>query len=186
MTDGGIFTPTRVSQGSTVAALYFQSTVEMALGNLVNKCVIVLIDDLLIFAKTTEDLVDAINAVLQKLDDFGFILNPKKCSLFMTEVLLDMPPPTAAAERQLFFCASNWIRANMVDYARVARPLQERLDSALTGTKKTKRAAAGVQIELTMEELARFRAVKALLAHSSSKTLQVTPTLRTDSELLCR
>ncbi|GMF19656.1 unnamed protein product [Phytophthora fragariaefolia] len=191
MTDRGIFTPTRVPQGSTDAALHFQSTVEMALGNLVNKCVIVWIDDLLIFAKTTEELVDAIDAVLQKLDEFGFILNPQKCSLFMTEVrwcgriinkdgighdpsriqaLMDMPPPTTAAELQQFICASNWMWANLVDYARVARPPQERLDSALSGTKKTKRAAAEVKFELTWEELKSFRAVKNLLAHSATLT----------------
>ncbi|GMF33425.1 unnamed protein product [Phytophthora fragariaefolia] len=149
MTDRGIFTPTRVPQGSTDAALHFQSTVQMAL----------------------EGLVDAIHAVLQKLDEFGFILNRIKCSLFMTEVrwcgriinkdgighdpsriqaLMDIPPPTTAAELQQFICASNWMRANLADYTRVARPLQERLDSALSGTKKTKRAAAGVRSELTV------------------------------------
>ncbi|KAG2885441.1 hypothetical protein PC116_g17577 [Phytophthora cactorum] len=53
----------------------------MVLGDLVNKSVIVWIDDLLVFAETAEELVNVIEAVLQKLDEFGFILNPKKCSL---------------------------------------------------------------------------------------------------------
>ncbi|GMF35155.1 unnamed protein product [Phytophthora fragariaefolia] len=83
---------------------------------------------------------------------------------------MDMPPPTTAAELQQFICACSWMRANFVDYARVTRPLQERLDSALSGTKKTKRAAAGVRIELTVEELNSFRAVKTLLAHSATLT----------------
>ncbi|KAG3090388.1 hypothetical protein PI125_g17740 [Phytophthora idaei] len=85
-TDQGVFTPTRVPQGSTDAALHFQSTVDMVLGGLVNKSVIVWFDDLLVFAETAEELVNVIEAVLQKLDEFGFILNPKKCSLFLTEV----------------------------------------------------------------------------------------------------
>ncbi|KAE9259306.1 hypothetical protein PF008_g33400 [Phytophthora fragariae] len=60
MTDKGIFTPTPVPQGSTDAALHFQSTVEMVLGDLVNKSVIVWIDDLLVFADTAEELLEAI------------------------------------------------------------------------------------------------------------------------------
>ncbi|POM73380.1 Hypothetical protein PHPALM_9779, partial [Phytophthora palmivora] len=143
MTDKGVFTPTRVPQGSTDAALHFQSTVEMVLGDLVGKWVI-----------TADQLVESIDAILQKLDEHGFILNPKKCSLFLTEVrwcgriinkdgighdptriqaLRDMPPPTTAAELQQFLCASNWMRTGLVDYSRVARSLQERLDIALCG-----------------------------------------------------
>ncbi|KAG2774147.1 hypothetical protein PC116_g22597 [Phytophthora cactorum] len=86
MTDRGVFTSTRVPQGSTDAALHFQSTVEMVLGDLVNKSVIVWIEDLLVFAETAEELVNVIETVLQKPDEFGFILNLKKCSLFMIEV----------------------------------------------------------------------------------------------------
>ncbi|KAE9082359.1 hypothetical protein PF005_g16446 [Phytophthora fragariae] len=86
MTDNGVFTPTRVPQGSTDAALHFQFTVEMVLGELVNKCVIVWIDDLLVFADTEEELVDAIEAVLTKLGEYGLKLNPKKSALFLTEV----------------------------------------------------------------------------------------------------
>ncbi|KAG3118146.1 hypothetical protein PI125_g3140 [Phytophthora idaei] len=191
MTDRGVFTPTRVPQGSTDAALHFQSTVEMVLGDLVNKSVIVWIDDLLVVAETAEELVNVIEAVLQKLDEFGFILNPKKCSLFLTEVkwcgriinkdgighdpsrmraLREMPPPTTAAELQQFLCATNWMRAGLVDYSCVARPLKERLDAALAGTSKTKRAAAGIQLDLTMEELESFEAVKNLLTHSATLT----------------
>ncbi|POM72578.1 Hypothetical protein PHPALM_10679 [Phytophthora palmivora] len=121
MTDKGIFTPTRVPQGSTDAALHFQSTVEMVLGDLVNKCVIVWIDDLLVFANTQEELVGAIDVVLTKLDEHGLILNPKKSTVFLKEVrwcgriinqhgvghdperiqaLREMPSPTTAAELQ--------------------------------------------------------------------------------------
>ncbi|POM77451.1 Hypothetical protein PHPALM_5161 [Phytophthora palmivora] len=154
MTDKGVFTPIRVPHGSNDAALHFQSTVGMVLGDLVGKCVI-----------TADQLVESIDAILQKLDEHGFILNPKKCSLLLTEVrwcgriinkdgighdpiriqaLREMSPPTTAAELQRFICASSWMSAGLVDYSRVARPLQERLDIALAGTKKAKRAATGI------------------------------------------
>ncbi|POM73689.1 Hypothetical protein PHPALM_9443 [Phytophthora palmivora] len=113
MTDKGVFTPTRVPQGSTDAALHFQPTVEMVLGDLVGKCHF--------FVETGDQIVESIDAYLQKLDEYGFILNPKKCSLYLTEVrwcgriinkhgivhdptriqaLQDMPPPATAAELQ--------------------------------------------------------------------------------------
>ncbi|POM77826.1 Hypothetical protein PHPALM_4727 [Phytophthora palmivora] len=188
MTNKGVFTPTRVPQGSTDADLHFQSTVQMVLRELVGKCVIVWIDDLLVFAETQSELLDAIDAVLQKLDEYGFILNPKKCSLFRTEIqwcgriinkngigydperiqaLRNIPPPMTAAELQQLLCASNWMRSGLVDYARVVRPLQERLDQALTGTKRTKRAAAGIQITLSTAELIVFQELKDLLGHSA-------------------
>ncbi|GMF46846.1 unnamed protein product [Phytophthora fragariaefolia] len=157
MTDKGVFTPTRVPQGSSDAAIHFQSTVEMVLGDLVNNCVTVWIDDLLVFADTHKKILDAIEAVLNRLDEHGLILNPKKSALFLTEVhwcgriinnqgighdparisaLRDMPVPTTAAELQQLLCASNWMRAGLVDYARVARLLQERLDTALAAVKE--------------------------------------------------
>ncbi|POM64667.1 Hypothetical protein PHPALM_19772 [Phytophthora palmivora] len=36
--------------------------------------------------KTQSELLDAIDAVLQKLDEYGFIFNPKKCSLYQTDI----------------------------------------------------------------------------------------------------
>jgi hypothetical protein len=75
-----------------------------------------------------------------------------------------MPLPVTAAELQQFLCASNWMREGLIDYARVARPLQERLDIALEGTRRTKRAAAGIKITLSNAEKASFDAVKDLLA----------------------
>ncbi|POM79239.1 Reverse transcriptase-rnase h-integrase [Phytophthora palmivora] len=168
----------------------------MVLGDLVGKCVIVWIDDLLVFAETADQLVKSIDVILQKLDEHGFILNPKKFSLFLTEVrwcsrifnkdgighdptriqaLRDVLPTTTAADLQQVLCASNRMRAGLIVYSRVPRPLQERLDVALTGTKKTKRATAGVQFELTQEELSGFAATKDLLANSAMLAARLVP-----------
>ncbi|ETK97411.1 hypothetical protein L915_00033 [Phytophthora nicotianae] len=166
MTDKGVFTPMRVPQGSTDAALHFQSTIGMVLGNLVNNCVIVWIDDLLVFADTAEELVDAIEAVLVKLDEHdGVGHDPKRI-----EALQNMPVPTTAEELQQFLWSSNWMRSGLVDYARLVRPLQERLGIALAGTKKTKRAAAGIKLDLTIDEVASFESVKELLGNSAMLT----------------
>uniref|UniRef100_H3H5Q5 Reverse transcriptase domain-containing protein n=1 Tax=Phytophthora ramorum TaxID=164328 RepID=H3H5Q5_PHYRM len=171
MTDRGIFTPTRVPQGCTDAALHFQSTVEEVLKDYLHECVLVWIDDLLAYADTVMDLMDAIEAILKQLDKFGFKLNPRKCKLFQTEIkwcgriinkdgvghdpdriqaLQKIPPPANAAELQQFVCATNWMREGLVDYARVVKPLQERLDESLRGTKRSKRAAADPEKQLCL------------------------------------
>ncbi|KAE9207369.1 hypothetical protein PF005_g12643 [Phytophthora fragariae] len=86
MTDRGIFTPTRVPQGCTDAALHFQSTVEEVLKEYLHECVLVWIDDLLAYANTVVELMDVIEAILKRLDEYGFKLNPRKCKLFQTEI----------------------------------------------------------------------------------------------------
>lgn len=59
------------------------------------------------------------------------------------------------------------MRDSLIDYARTIRPLQQRLDVALSGKRKTKRVASGVSLNLTDEELKSFNEVKALLQQSA-------------------
>lgn len=191
MTDKKVYTPTRVPQGCTDAALHFQATLEIVLGSLLYKNVLVWIDDILLYADTVEELLHIMEEVFQVLDEHGLEVKPKKIKLFLTEVkwcgriinksgvshdpdriaaLQQIPYPKTAAELQQFVCATNWMREGLVDYARVINPLRLRLDAALQGTKKTKRVAAGVQLELTEQEEGRFDQIKALLHHSATLT----------------
>ncbi|OWY94680.1 LOW QUALITY PROTEIN: hypothetical protein PHMEG_00035519 [Phytophthora megakarya] len=138
-TDRGIFTPTRVPQGCTDEALHFQSTVEELLKDCLHDCLLVWIDDLLAFADSTAELLDVIEAILTKLDEYGFKLNPKKCRFFLTEfrwcgriisergighdparieALQRIPEPTTAAELQQFVCATNWMREGLFDHCK--------------------------------------------------------------------
>ncbi|OWZ15751.1 LOW QUALITY PROTEIN: hypothetical protein PHMEG_00010553 [Phytophthora megakarya] len=78
-----------------------------------------------------------------------------------------MPVPTTAADLQQFLCASKWIRAGLVDYARVARPFQERLGIALA---EDRTGGNRSQLGLTPGEVASFEAVKELLGNSAMLT----------------
>ncbi|KAE9351266.1 hypothetical protein PF008_g6022 [Phytophthora fragariae] len=60
------------------------------------------------------------------------------------------------------------MRNALVDFARVAAPLQARLQTALEGTKRTKHVAARVAIDFTAEERNSFGQVKQLLAKSAT------------------
>ena len=191
MTDRGIFTPTRVPQGAADAALHFQQTVEQVLRDLLYEWLLVWIDDILVYADTVEELLDATARMFKALDDAGFKLSPQKSEAFLCEVkwcgriinkngvnhdperikaLQNIPYPINAAELQQFVCATNWMREGLVDYARTVEPLQQRLDTALSGSAKTKRVAAGIKLELDHAEMDAFDAVKALLAHSATLT----------------
>ncbi|POM81596.1 Hypothetical protein PHPALM_411 [Phytophthora palmivora] len=86
MTDTEISRLPGYLKGARMLTNNFQSTVEMVLGDLVNKCMIVWIDDLLDFVNTQEELESAIRAVPTKLDDHGLILNPKKSTVFLKEI----------------------------------------------------------------------------------------------------
>eukprot|EP00644_Phytophthora_capsici_P000720 jgi/Phyca11/109428/e_gw1.16.740.1 len=81
--------------------------------------------------------------------------------------LSNMPPPTTAGELQQFICASNWMRDSLIDYARTVQLLQQCLDRALEGKRKTKRVASGISLQLSKEELASFDQVKKLLANTT-------------------
>ncbi|GAB9476818.1 unnamed protein product [Globisporangium polare] len=150
MTDKKIYTPTRVAQGSTDAALHFQATVEKVLAPLLHKNLLVWIDDLLLFVDTVDELVSVMQRIFKLLDQHGVKLNLTKCELFLKDVkwcgrivsatgighdperieaLQKIPYLNTAAELQQFVCATNWLREDLVDYARVdwklTTPIQE-------------------------------------------------------------
>jgi hypothetical protein len=187
MTHQKVFTPCRVPQGCTDAALFFQATIQKCLEELLHKHLLIWIDDLLLYANDVKVYLQKMERLFELLDSFGFKLSAKKSSLYEREVkwcgklisgagvrhdpervrtLQALPQPKTAGELQQFLCASNWMRDSLVDYARTVRPLQECLDAAMTtATKKTKRVASGIGIELSEQEQKTFVAVKELLAN---------------------
>ncbi|POM66201.1 Hypothetical protein PHPALM_17975 [Phytophthora palmivora] len=79
-----------------------------------------------------------------------------------------MPYHTTAGELQQFVCAINWMRESIVDYARQVAPLQKRLDASLAITKRARRAAAGIELHITVEERTAFDNVKEMLATTAT------------------
>ncbi|KAG3007862.1 hypothetical protein PC128_g20947 [Phytophthora cactorum] len=146
---------------------------EECFASLLYEHLLIWIDDLLLYADDMDVYLEKLAEFFSLLNQFGLKLSAKKCSLYQTEVkwcgklinsqdvchdperidtLRGMPYPKTAAELQPFVCAINWMRESIVDYARQVAPLQKRLDQALASTKRTKRAAAGIELELTEEE----------------------------------
>ncbi|OWZ08102.1 hypothetical protein PHMEG_00019407 [Phytophthora megakarya] len=60
------------------------------------------------------------------------------------------------------------MRESLIDYARTIAPLQALFDKSLKSGKRTKRAAAGISIQLSAAERSAFQSVKELLARSAT------------------
>ena len=63
--------------------------------------------------------------------------------------LTEMTLPVNAGELQQFVCAANWMRASLPDFARHVKPLTDKLQKVLEGTKSTKMISFTKIIELT-------------------------------------
>jgi transposase InsO family protein len=157
----GLFLPTRVPQGTTAAACFYQAIMRDCLGDLLYKVVISWIDDLLLYAASQDLLLEAIALVLARLEELGFKLAVKKATFFSTEViwcghqisargispdpskvqgLPEAAKPQTLADLQYFVCAASWMRKHIPEFAAIFRPLQE-LVTNFKGSKAQKRTA---------------------------------------------
>jgi hypothetical protein len=123
MTDSKVYTPTRVPQGCSDAALHFQVTMERCFAKLLYKHLLIGIDDLLLYA---EDVDTYLEELFSLMNEFGLKLSASKSSLFQRSVkwcgkiidgdgvrhdpqriaaLREMPLPSTAGDLQHFASA---------------------------------------------------------------------------------
>ncbi|KAF0735538.1 hypothetical protein Ae201684P_022451 [Aphanomyces euteiches] len=183
MLNGWVMTPNRVMQGHVDSALYVQSTCEDCYAPLLNKHLLVWIDDILVYADDPVEYVKVLVRFFDLVNEHGFKLSPTKTKLYTKEVkwcgrylsdtgvkqdpdrieaLCAIPEPTNAGDLQHFICATKWLRESITEHAQTVEPLQRCLTRALEGKSKKKRIASGIQIQLTDAEKQAFAAVKKL------------------------
>ncbi|GMF33909.1 unnamed protein product [Phytophthora fragariaefolia] len=188
MTHRKIYTPRRVPQGCSDAALYFQATMERCFASLLYKNLLVWIDDLLLYAKTVDEYLDKLEELFRLMNEFGFKLSATKPSILKTsqvvwklidgsgvrhdpaqiEALRALPYPSTAGELQQFICSTNWMRTSIIDYGRLIQPLQGKFDSVMRHTsRRSKRVASGIPITLSTVERQSFERVKDALSNSA-------------------
>ena len=68
------------------APSHFQHSMNLLLADLLDKCVLVYMDDILIFSKTAEEHVAHVKAVFERLAANNWHIEEKKCGLFLPEV----------------------------------------------------------------------------------------------------
>ncbi|KAJ0397605.1 hypothetical protein ATCC90586_008182 [Pythium insidiosum] len=168
MTHRRIYTPRRVPQGCSDAALYFQATMERCFAPLLLTHMLVWIDDLLLYSADVDTYLAKLDELLRLADSFGFKLSATKSCVYKREVKWCGKLITGEGELQQFICSSNWMRNSIVDYARLVRPLQEKFDTAMQhARRRTKRIAKGIPITLTSAEQEAFSLMKDAIANSS-------------------
>ncbi|KAG3118916.1 hypothetical protein PI124_g11584 [Phytophthora idaei] len=86
MTDEKVFTPRRVPQGCSDAAIYFQMIMENCFATLLYEHLLIWIDDLLLYAADIDTYLDKLAELFSLLSGFSLKLSAKKTSIYQTEV----------------------------------------------------------------------------------------------------
>ncbi|KAE8964182.1 hypothetical protein PR001_g29138 [Phytophthora rubi] len=159
VTHRGMYTPTRVPMGATDAVAYCQGVVEKIFGDLLGNGILCWLDDILGYAEDAAALMELLDKVLARCEEYGLKLHAKKCQFFATEVkwcgklisaqgvrhcpervqgLIDMPLPRTAGDLQQFLCAINWMRQGIPEHNRLTGDLYAVLERAmvLAGSRK--------------------------------------------------
>ena len=100
--------------------------------DMLNICVLIWIDDVLVYTRSFEELLTRLEEVFQRLRKFSVKLNPQKTDLCSKEItwcgrkisvegirfnpeviasLFSLPEPENAANLQKFLCGANWIKS---------------------------------------------------------------------------
>ncbi|CAB3989530.1 Hypothetical predicted protein [Paramuricea clavata] len=144
----GLYEFNRMPFGLTNAPATFQRLMERCLSGLNLKICLVYLDDVIVFARTFEEMLERLEAVLRRLGEFGLKLKPSKCKLFQTkltylghvvsengvepdpEKISALPkwlenPPRNRKELQTFLGFAGYYRNFVEGFAKIAAPLYD-------------------------------------------------------------
>lgn len=134
--------------GLTGAPATFQAIMNHILAPLLRKCVVVFIDDILIYSKTSEDHVQHVQLVLQLLREHQFKVRLSKCAFAQLQlsylghvisgagvstdpskvsIVKNWPTPTNVKELRGFLGLAGYYRRFVKNFAAMAKPLTELL-----------------------------------------------------------
>jgi hypothetical protein len=135
-----------LSFGLTNAPATFQSVMNTIFAPLVNRCVVVYLDDILIYSRTPEEHLVHLRQVLEVLRQHKFYAKCTKCTFFQTETpflghvvgqagikpdpakvasVQNSPVPRSVTHVRSFLGLTNYFRRFIQGYAKMARPLHD-------------------------------------------------------------
>jgi transposase InsO family protein len=142
----GLFEPLVVQFGLQNAPSVFQAFINSIFVDLLDKCVVIYIDDILIYSKSEEEHIKTVREVLRRLQENDLILKKGKCNFHTTEFIflghkvsnigISMEPdkiksiaafgrPTSVKELRSFLGLSNYYRKFLPRYSEIAKPLTD-------------------------------------------------------------
>ena len=151
----GLFEYNRMPFGLTNAPATFQRLMERCLTGLNMKTCFAYLDDVIVFASSFDDMLNRLEAVLQRLSEYGLKLKPSKCKLFQTQVtylghvvsgegvgpdpekLVALTewrkhPPKNGKELQTFLGFAGYYRSFVEGFASIAAPLHSLIAQSKT------------------------------------------------------
>ena len=162
----GLFEFNRMPFGLTNAPATFQRLMERCLTGLNLKICLAYLDDVIVFARTFEEMLERLEAVLKRLGGHDLKLKPSKCKLFQTkltylghvvskdgvepdpEKISALPkwlenPPKTRRELQAFLGFAGYYRNFDEEFATIAAPLHQMIRQPKTNdtSRKTKPSA---------------------------------------------
>jgi hypothetical protein len=124
----------------------FQRDMDVAFMGLINKCVVVYLDDVTIYSKNKEDHIQYLTQSFEMCRKYGIYLNPKKTIFGVEEgkllgniisqggisidpkwikAITQPPLPHNKKPMQSFFGKINFVRKFTLDFAETVKPLQK-------------------------------------------------------------
>src|SRR6266513_3408759 len=138
--------------GLTNAPATFQTLMNDIFRDLLDICVIVYLDDILIYSKNKEEHEQQLRQVLQRLKDHQLYAKLSKCTFFsssieylghiadgdglrpnprLVQALTDFPQPKTLKELQSFLGLANYYRKFIPNFSRIVLPLTEATQNAM-------------------------------------------------------
>ena len=157
---GGLFEYTRMPMGLCNAPGTFMRLMDKLFGEENFQTILIYLDDILVFGKTPEEMLQRLDMVLSRLAQYNLKVKPSKCSMFKEslqylghlisndgilpdpgkiEAVRDWKQPTTESELRGFLGLSGYYRRFVPQYAKIASPLHNLLGNSGASNKKPKK-----------------------------------------------
>jgi hypothetical protein len=145
-TKWGTFAYKRMPFRLIIAGETFQRAMDVAFQGLINKCVVVYLDDVTVYSKNREDHIQHLTQIFERCRKYSISLNPKKTIFGVEEgkllghiisqiriridpkwirAITQLPLPHNKNSMQYFFGKINFVRKFTPDFAETIKPLRK-------------------------------------------------------------
>jgi hypothetical protein len=155
ITKWGTYAYCKMTFGITNVGATFQKEMEMAFKKMIDKFVLVYLDDITVYSKNVEDHFNHLGQVFLRCREFGVSLNPAKCFFATnqgellghivsedgltidperTKAILSLPLPKHKKGLQSFFGRIKFVRRFIPNLATMMKPLTTMLKKGMVFT----------------------------------------------------